>query len=35
MNRNIEWRRFKELFMFDIMNCFLTSSVQASIRESI
>jgi hypothetical protein len=35
MNKHAEWGGLKELFMFDIFNCFVLSSLQADIRDSL
>jgi hypothetical protein len=35
MNKDAEWHGLKELFIFDILNCFVNSSLQADIRDSL
>ena len=34
MNTDEEWASLKKLFLMDIFNCFVSSSLQADVRDS-
>jgi len=34
MNEDEQWAGIKKLFLMDIFNCFISSSLQADVRDS-